>query len=281
MEADQRPVSAPRVFAMVALLLALFAAVAWVVRLTPDSAPGSVFAFVLGVLVLPVAASPYEWLVHRYVYHGQAIAFLRRIYVIHQHGHHYAIFPTWRYVTNGPVLRHPILSDSRSDLHRTKWSNLRIKLAHFGFYMVLGTTLILAPAWLATGSPAFLAGLFAALVVVSDLFVRVHDAIHYPREFPWLQRQGWFRFLDEHHYIHHVDTSVNVNFLLPLADLLFGTMRRTLTEEELAIHGPLAEAKATPVGASEPARLVARPRVRTPSVGTHEAEDDLPALPAA
>ena len=281
MDTDQRPISGLRVAAMVTLLLAFFAAVAWVVRHVPESALGGAIAFVLGVLVLPVAASPYEWLVHRYVYHGQAIPFLRRIYVIHQHGHHYAIFPTWRYVTNGPVLRHPILSDSRSDLHQTRWSNLRIKLAHFAFYMVLGTALILWPAWLATGHVAFVAGLLAALVVVSDLFVRVHDAIHYPREFPWLQRQGWFHFLDQHHYIHHVDTSVNVNFLLPLADLLFGTMRRTLTEEELAIHGPLAEAKATPVGASEPARLVARPRVRTPAGAARDAEDGLPALPAA
>jgi hypothetical protein len=58
-------------------------------------------------------------------------------------------------------------------------------------------------------------------------------------------------------------------------------MRRTLTEEELAIHGPLAEAKATPVGASEPARLVARPRVRTPAAAMRDAEDGLPAVPAA
>lgn len=281
MEADQRPISGPRAFAMVVLLLAFFAAVAWVVRLAPVTMPGAAFALLVGVLVLPVAASPYEWLVHRYVYHGQAIPFLRRIYVIHQHGHHYAIFPTWRYVTNGPVLRHPILSDSRSDLHQTRWSNLRIKLAHFAFYMVLGTALILGPAWLATGHVAFVAGLLTSLVVVSDLFVRVHDAIHYPREFPWLQRQGWFRFLDRHHYIHHVDTSVNVNFLLPLADLLFGTMRRTLTAEELAIHGPLAEAEATPVGASEPARLVAKPRARTPVGAARDAEGVVPALPIA
>jgi hypothetical protein len=197
---------------MIVLLLAFFAATFWTVVQLPASLPGKGLAFLIGVLVLPVAASPYEWLVHRYVYHGTAIPFLRRIYVIHQHGHHYAIFPTWRYGTNGPVLRHPILSGSRSDLHRTFWSNLRIKAAHFAFYMVLGTVLILAPAWLATRSVAFVAGLLAAL--------------------------------------------------------LFGTMRRALTEEELAVHGPLAEAEATPVGASEPARLVARPRPRKATIAT-------------
>lgn len=264
MDITRQRLSPLRITSMILLLLAFFAGTAWLVRMLPPSAPGAAVAFLLGLLVLPVAASPYEWLVHRYVYHGTVIPFLRRIYVIHQHGHHYAIFPTWRYVTNGPVLRHPIVSESRSDLHQGFWSNLRIKLAHFAFYMVLGTLLILWPAWRATGSVAFLGGLLAALVVVSDLFVRVHDAIHYPREFPFIQRQRWFRFLDQHHYVHHVDTTVNLNFLLPLADLLFGTMRRTLTAEELAVHGPLAEAKANPVGASEPARLVARPRPYSP-----------------
>jgi hypothetical protein len=62
-----------------------------------------------------------------------------------------------------------------------------------------------------------------------------------------------------------VDTEANVNFLLPLADWQFGTMRRmrrTLTPEELRRHGPLEEAKAHPVGMSEPAKNVARPRWR-------------------
>jgi hypothetical protein len=71
---------------------------------------------------------------------------------------------------------------------------------------------------------------------------------HYPGLHPWLEAQGWFRFLEEHHYIHHVDTEANVNFLLPLADFLFGTLRQQLTPEELARHGSLAEARARPVG---------------------------------
>jgi hypothetical protein len=52
-----------------------------------------------------------------------------------------------------------------------------------------------------------------------------------------LHRQGWFLFLDRHHYIHHIDTEANVNFLLPLADLLFGTLRPSLTSAEEARHG--------------------------------------------
>ena len=52
----------------------------------------------------------------------------------------------------------------------------------------------------------------------------------------------------------HVALGTNLNFLLPLADLLFGTLRRQLTPEELAQHGPLERAKARPIGHGERAR---------------------------
>jgi sterol desaturase/sphingolipid hydroxylase (fatty acid hydroxylase superfamily) len=68
-----------------------------------------------------------------------------------------------------------------------------------------------------------------------------------------METQTWFCFLDEHHYIHHVDTEANVNFLLPLADWLFGTLRRTLTSEELTRHGSREAAKSFVRGVGEPA----------------------------
>ncbi len=69
-----------------------------------------------------------------------------------------------------------------------------------------------------------------------------------------VEAQPWFAFLDRHHYIHHVALGANLNFLLPLADLLFGTLRTELTAEELELHGPLELAKARPVGEGERAR---------------------------
>lgn len=245
---------------MTLLLLAVLAGVCAWVRLLPATPWGYAAALVLGLVALPIAASPIEWMVHRYVYHRVAFPFLRRIHHIHHRGHHTAIFPTWRYVTGGPIRRHPILADTVTDLHRVGWRNALIKASHFAFYMTLASTLIFTPAWLATHNSAFVIGLAISGVAVSDLFVRVHDAIHYPGLRPWIEKQGWFHFLETHHFIHHVDLEANVNFLLPLADLLFGTIRRTLTKEETARHGTLAEAKARPVGASEPAAEVARPR---------------------
>lgn len=105
-------------------------------------------------------------------------------------------------------------------------------------------------------------GVIIASAEVSNLFITVHDAIHRPGSHRFIERQFWFRFLDQHHYVHHVDTEWNVNFLLPLSDWLFGTLRRELTAEEIAHHGTREEAKALPVGQGEPAHQNESPRFR-------------------
>jgi hypothetical protein len=50
---------------------------------------------------------------------------------------------------------------------------------------------------------------------------------------------------------------VNVNFLLPLADWCYGTLRTEMTAAEIARHGTLEEAKACLLGNSEPAATFA------------------------
>lgn len=56
---------------------------------------------------------------------------------------------------------------------------------------------------------------------------------------------SWPRSASGHHYIHHVDTRANVNILLPLGDLLLGTLRRELTAAELARWPRYEEARQT------------------------------------
>ena len=197
------------------VVAALLAALLSIARGLPRSSGGYILAVLIGVVTMFIAASVAEWLVHRYIYHRRVVPGLQRIYAIHEQGHHHAIFPTWRYTTNGSPHRHPILSSSVSELHST-----------------------------------------------ADFFVRVHDAIHYPATNSFLRPQGWFQFLARHHYIHHVDTSANINFLLPFGDLIFGTLRRSLTAAEIDRHGTISEATAAPVGWSEPAIEVAVPRAR-------------------
>lgn len=249
-----RPIRAFRVAAMSGALIVVATGLCLLVRALPRTWSGDALAFVAGLSLTPLLASPFEWLVHRYVYHRHVVPALGRIYKIHHHSHHHVFFPTWRYVTAGPPRRIPILSERTETVSASSLANALTRSAHFCFYMLLGLFLIVAPAWLATGHRFFLAGVLVALAVVSNLFITVHDTIHRPGSHRLVEAQPWFRFLDNHHYIHHVDTEANVNFLLPLADWLFGTLRRSLTAEELQLHGPREAAKAQPVGIGEPAR---------------------------
>ncbi len=55
--------------------------------------------------------------------------------------HHYAFFPAWRYVTSGPGRRLTIRKRT-PDVHVSNVRNARVRLAHFGWYMAIGATII-------------------------------------------------------------------------------------------------------------------------------------------
>jgi hypothetical protein len=184
-----------------------------------------------------------EWLVHGVLYHGRlpGLGVVRRI---HHHGHHFALFPPTRYVQRGRFefmrVRAPLtpfrMADSAFDNRVTKWSQVAL---HLG----AGVPLVLAPAWALTGSRTFFAAAAGTLAVISWLLAHVHGAIHTPKQ-RWIERQAWFQWLDHHHYIHHVDPTANINFLLPLCDVLYGTHRSALSDAELARWPAFEQAKA-------------------------------------
>lgn len=238
-----------RILATSSALAAGLISVALAVHEMQPTVSALIVTFAAGVVVTPLAASPFEWLVHRHIYHRLRQFPLNRIFAIHQ-AHHFAYFPTWRYVTEGPPRRIQIFG-GHTDTSAAAWSNALTRAAHFSFYMALGLLLICTPAWLLSRSVFFVSGTFVGLVVISDLFIRVHDAIHRPASHPLLQRQRWFRFLDDHHFIHHIDTEANVNFLLPLADLMYATLRRSLTRLEIERHGTREAAKSRLTGFGE------------------------------
>ncbi len=217
-----------------------------------EGAVAAAVSVALGLAVVPFVAAVLEWFVHRFVYHQAVVGALRSIFVVHT-AHHFAFFPTWRYVTAGPARRLAIRRRS-PDVHRSSVRNAGVRLAHFGWYMTIGVVVVWVPAWFATGNGWFLAGIVASSAVVSNLFIVVHDTIHRPGSHRVVEAQPWFAFLDRHHWIHHIDLGANLNFLLPLGDLLFGTLRTTLTDAELAAHGTLSAAKVRPIGTGERAR---------------------------
>ena len=245
--------SLPRVVGGTLLVTVVAASMMVGVRALPaDGAVPIIAAMTLGLAIVPLVGSVLEWFVHRFVYHEAVVPILAPIFTVHT-AHHYSFFPTWRYITRGPARRLAITKRA-PDIHTSTARNAGVRLAHFGWYMAIGVVLVWIPAWLATGNLAFLIGIVISSIVVSNLFIVVHDTIHRPGSHRLVEAQPWFGFLDRHHYIHHVDLGANLNFLLPLADLLFGSLRTQMTQDEVARHGTLTYAKSRPIGEGERAR---------------------------
>ena len=241
-----------------AVMLVACVGIVLLVRALPGGIYPAFFVMAGGVLFTLILASIFEWLVHRYLYHRKQPGAFAQIYRIHHQGHHIKIFPTQHYTAHSKVRRHPFSEPDISTHYPGVWRNVSSEAAQFAFYMVIGLALILTPAWLLTQSQLFLASIAVTLIIICDLFVSVHDAIHHPGQFRFLEAQPWYPFIERHHYIHHVDMEANVNFLLPLADWCYGTLRTTITSAEIAKHGTLEQAKGSPDGCLEPKASLSR-----------------------
>lgn len=223
----------------------------------------------LGALYALPQLSFWEWVIHGTLYH-KPLPGGARIREIHM-AHHWGIFPPDRYVHDGRYafmrIRGPLkpyeMSDNLLDSVITSGGQML-------FHFVAGLPLIVAPAWFLSPDRVFFGAVLGTHVVVSFLFAYVHGCIHTPRD-RLVERTRWFRFLDRHHYVHHIDNTVNVNFLLPLSDWMFGTLRllSELTPAERDRFPSFDEAKGAlhrpPPGSPEPvgsAGLAAEPGAR-------------------
>ncbi|MCC6806992.1 MAG: hypothetical protein IT381_06190 [Deltaproteobacteria bacterium] len=203
---------------------------------------GTLGAIVGGALFTVPLCSLGEWLVHGVLYHS-SLPGLEFIQKIHHAGHHFALFPPKHYVqTSGfPFMRFrkPYVPFTMSD---NALDNLLTMGSQVGLHFVVGIPLIVTPAWLLTENVVFAASTLATLALISWLLAYVHGAIHTPGD-RLIERMGWFQWLDRHHYIHHVDLSANINFMLPLCDVLLGTNKLALTPEEAARVPSFEQAK--------------------------------------
>jgi hypothetical protein len=91
------------------------------------------------------------------------------------------------------------------------------------------------------------------------MFVHVHGVTHHPG-IRLIERFNWFQFLKRHHYIHHIDNGCNVKFLLPLCDLLFGTLRTQLRPKEIERWGTYEQALVRVVPVDKGPPLASLPR---------------------
>jgi hypothetical protein len=218
---------------------------------------GGLTTSILGAFtVIVLLGSLYEWIVHRHLYHGRSrISFLNDIYVIHSRGHHWHRFPPDRYVEEGPVERIPVYPAEPFEVCHSKLRRFLAWAGQFGLYLVVGILFAFLPAWLITGNVPFTVAAVATGLMEFYLFIRVHDVTHYPAG-RRMERWAWFRFLNRHHYIHHIDNTANINFLLPLCDWLFGTLRLQLTEAEAHRWPSFEEARVLPPASPETVEVI-------------------------
>jgi hypothetical protein len=131
-------------------------------RIVPRGTLGTLAASFAGIIFTLVAASPIEWIIHRYFYHRCLFRQSRRIYAVHA-AHHHVYFPASRYVTSGRLLRIRLFGGV-PEAATSVLENGFIRAEHFGFYLFLGSVFLVLPAWLLTTRNApFVAGVFTGI----------------------------------------------------------------------------------------------------------------------
>jgi ABC-type multidrug transport system fused ATPase/permease subunit len=205
-----------------------------------SSVLGRSVSVVLGFLSAILVASLGEWSVHRYTMHRPwRNRILNVPYSLHHKAHHFREYTPDRFTHAGPVKYHP--THDPNALVDSNLARAWVAVQYFSYYTMFGIVLFFLPAWFITINIFFMIGLVPPILCACMLFVHVHNVTHHPAHH-LVERFHWFHFLKHHHYIHHIDYGCNVNFLLPLCDLLMGTLRRSLEPREIARWGTYEEA---------------------------------------
>lgn len=171
----------------------------------------------VGFVAAVVFASFFEWTLHRYVMHRPMKGF------------------TYPFRTHTLVHHHVFRADHTYHLidEKDKWT---IPMAWWnGPVIVLICSIpFVSVAWLtshwgiAAGAPLACALYFAA-------YEYMHWCMHLPRKRN-IERSGIFFRLNGHHILHHRYMHKNFNVVLPLADLLLGTL---LLRSKIAFPQPV------------------------------------------
>jgi hypothetical protein len=153
-----------------------------------------------------------EWWVHGTVMHRRPLPeFLYRSvpYFEHAFRHH-------------AVLHHSVyyrIYDHEPD-PEGRFFNLRFRVSD-----LLSSNLFVAPLHAVYLCTEPIGSLALAVMITGYMFTwnALHVEMHIPSN-RWWSRQPVFRFLNRHHYMHHVHPGRNFNVVLPLADYLLGTV---------------------------------------------------------
>ena len=167
---------------------------------------------ILGALVAGfIYASMFEWTLHKYVMHHPFFG-LRYAFKAHALTHHRVFSWDETYV---------IARKEDEPLVTFAWWNMPVLMA-------LNAPVFIGGGWLAAGfavTPVFwgaAAGAAGAMLVYYFLYEYLHWCMHVPTG-RWFERSRWFRFIDDHHRMHHRRPTKNLNVVMPLADWILRT----------------------------------------------------------
>jgi hypothetical protein len=163
-----------------------------------------------------IYSSFFEWMLHKYVMH-RPVKFFRYPFVAHALTHHGKFKADYTY--------HLQQEADKKTVPMAWWNAPVMWAIHIG--PVLGLQ------WL-IGKPIAW-GTFVAMVGYYAAYEYLHWCMHIPRKRN-IERSGIFFRLNGHHLLHHRYMGKNLNVVLPLWDLIFGT---------LIVRSPMKFAQAT------------------------------------
>lgn len=144
----------------------------------------------------------FEWFLHKYLMHQ----------------------PRWQYSFRAHALIHHGLFRTGADYFLSDRHHRRkVRFAWWNAPLIL---ILHAPAILYIEHLFEISVFFGALSAMGAyyfLYEYLHYCMHVPRG-RRLERTAWFRWLDSHHHMHHKRHFSNLNVVLPLADLILGTL---------------------------------------------------------
>jgi thiol-disulfide isomerase/thioredoxin len=159
----------------------------------------------LGLIVGIVSASFFEWILHRYLMHRKVRIF---DYPFQKHAlvHHRVFKADESY--------HLLREEDKRTVPMAWWNGpVLIAVSQIPF---------VALAFFVGGLP-LVCGTCLSIALYYGAYEYLHWCMHIPRNRK-VERNGIFFRLNGHHLLHHRYTNRNFNVVLPLADLLFGTL---------------------------------------------------------
>lgn len=159
----------------------------------------------LTILFSVVYASLVEWLIHRFLMHRPLLGFS---YPFERHAQiHHRVF-------RADDSYHLKRTEDAHTIHMAWWN---------GPMLIAATTFTAVPVGWMFGHWSVVAIVGIVCAVYYGAYEYLHWCMHLPRQ-RIVERSGIFFRLNGHHLLHHRYMNRNFNVVLPIADLLLGTL---------------------------------------------------------